>query len=638
MTDKRIKFYWVNDLSNGTYLNIIETKFEEFSIENDKSIFDIIEDYNIYLLINNWVCLKKWTNKKIEDYKLKSDKLFSNVKLLLCKFKEDELLYAITKLSSDYKYNENIIKLINELNLYKKISSDKFPIIIKDNPHHINHILNHKKLVTHFSNEIIIFLKEYSNWWKLLLSKAKGENINIPSQLTDKDKELIINKYIDDNGENFKDLEYISRLNDWFLKLSSKTKLRAKRKYNEKTEKIFTNTQTISTWCRLSIGIEQAEAIIESYDNGIYIASYSKSILENHNYENDPLWVFIEYFKYYNKIWNIELVSKTSEASVIEKHIIWWEKKYYDQFFSFKNKEFISSGQLNLFERFIKNIKWYYIEDLINLFITNHLSKYKWLENISLNLNRNWEINESNLRDIHSYIDNLLKQYRCFVEEKKIDFDLIAIESKPVKFSDIPSVLDNKYYYKNSEEIEELLFIFFSNQAWFTYLEWYEWKYDILYTMLLKENIKKENFQKYNIEKIEYIIKKGYLIEDKNGFLKIKDYKLLSLISLLENEEVIPFHFLSDELKKTVLELWKQGKLHFESSLLNKSESSYINYYFNKSEFLNWLDIRNKNSHWHIYTNKTLLYNDYVISLKILILILIKIDIELSIKYWDINW
>jgi hypothetical protein len=72
--------------------------------------------------------------------------------------------------------------------------------------------------------------------------------------------------------------------------------------------------------------------------------------------------------------------------------------------------------------------------------------------------------------------------------------------------------------------------------------------------------------------------------------------------------------------------------LYSESTLLSRWESSYFNYYLNDKEFSNWHSIRNKNIHWFYYADENKAYNDYIVVIKLVILIFLKIEDELYYK------
>jgi hypothetical protein len=62
-------------------------------------------------------------------------------------------------------------------------------------------------------------------------------------------------------------------------------------------------------------------------------------------------------------------------------------------------------------------------------------------------------------------LDLLIKQYNCFVKEKKIDFDLINMGEYSIPYSNIPSLLDHKYFYILDDKLKQLMYYFYSDQS-----------------------------------------------------------------------------------------------------------------------------------------------------------------------------
>jgi hypothetical protein len=77
-----------------------------------------------------------------------------------------------------------------------------------------------------------------------------------------------------------------------------------------------------------------------------------------------------------------------------------------------------------------------------------------------------------------------------------------------------------------------------------------------------------------------------------------------------------------------------QNMVYFESSLFSKPEQSYFNYYLNKSEFTNGLDLRNSYLHGTQANPDEVDKHEYAYFtyLKLLILVLLKIEDELMIS------
>nr|WP_325299404.1 hypothetical protein [uncultured Dysosmobacter sp.] len=94
--------------------------------------------------------------------------------------------------------------------------------------------------------------------------------------------------------------------------------------------------------------------------------------------------------------------------------------------------------------------------------------------------------------------------------------------------------------------------------------------------------------------------------------------------------EVIELY--NDELKNTVYEWYRRGDLRLTGSLFSEPEQDYLNYELNKSTFSNGLDLRNKYSHSTYPENEKIQFVDYIILLKIMVLVITKINEEFSLK------
>lgn len=77
-----------------------------------------------------------------------------------------------------------------------------------------------------------------------------------------------------------------------------------------------------------------------------------------------------------------------------------------------------------------------------------------------------------------------------------------------------------------------------------------------------------------------------------------------------------------------------QNMVFFESSLFSKSEQSYFNYFLNKSEFTNGLDLRNSYLHGTQANPEEVQKHEYAYFtyLKLLVLVLLKIEDDLLIS------
>lgn len=636
--EKRVVFYSPHDMSAGRNLEKAEKILNTIDTNSEFSLIDYIEFYNIQQYFENGIFLIKWIKEEKEKYEKISTELLKKTILFIRSINEENILKYMDEIKDIYRYQEHFWQLIDKFKVYESISNNKFNEILNKYPYYINFILNHKNIVKKFDENIKEFLISYENSWELLISHIKttdkDKKKTFPPSLTNEDKEDIIIKYIEKESEWFGNLEFISRLWDDILKLSAKTKLMAKQTHEKKIKEFFANNNnTQKFWFQVGLSKNQKEPIkVETNADWFPSFSYSVAFFDSIDFEKKPLWIFIPLFWYINKKWLINLVSRDSEIGVMEWLISHREKNDYKVSVTFRNQEMLSLLNMQVLNTYLKNFKDSCLEDIINDHIANILSKKSNLENLQFQIN-NYDIPyQEKITNIIPKFDSFIKQYRNYVEENKIDFELIDIDSRPILYQDIPSLLPDKYFYEIDNKLAKAKHYFYSDQSWLFYIEWFENKYNNFYDLIKKESLTLENFIDYQKKTINELIEEGYLYLDQNGYIKIKDKLFMFLIWEIYREWVLSYYAYEWEMRSKIIEMKDKELLFSESKLLSRQESNYINYYLNKNKFTNWPEIRNKNIHWYKYTSENEAYTDYLNLLKIIILILLKIDLEMWIK------
>ena len=124
-----------------------------------------------------------------------------------------------------------------------------------------------------------------------------------------------------------------------------------------------------------------------------------------------------------------------------------------------------------------------------------------------------------------------------------------------------------------------------------------------------------------------------YIYIDDDGYIRIKNKVQITILYDLYNNDVISYWKLNEKQRKEIDVLVEKGLLRFESTLFSKPEQDYLNYYLNKSEFINSLDLRNMYGHGtQPFGNEDIHHSNYIRFLKLFVLIIIKINDELCIK------
>jgi len=108
---------------------------------------------------------------------------------------------------------------------------------------------------------------------------------------------------------------------------------------------------------------------------------------------------------------------------------------------------------------------------------------------------------------------------------------------------------------------------------------------------------------------------------------------MLILKDLYENEFASFYHY-PHAFQVEAKQMKTEGLISFESSLFSKQEQSYFNYYLNKSEFTNGLDMRNSYLHGTQANPEAREKHEYAYFtyLKLLTLVLLKIEDDLLIN------
>ena len=242
------------------------------------------------------------------------------------------------------------------------------------------------------------------------------------------------------------------------------------------------------------------------------------------------------------------------------------------------------------------------LEDtLVFVFSTLFAEKYGFANNARLTIPTGGSYLEK-VRSLAPEFESLLKQYKLFVEDGCIDFELLEMSSSPYSVKDIPSLVPNKYIYlKDSQELLKIIQLFFSDQTGLSYVDPFK--------------------------------DKMYLYIDGNGSIQFVNPARVSILYDLFLNEAASFYRYDPEFRLEVLEMGRAGLIYFGNTLFSIPEQSYFNYHLNKSEFTNGLDLRNKYAHGtSADPNKTKEHQyAYLMYLKLIVLSLLKIEDDLII-------
>ena len=647
---ERVKFYSTSDWSCGYNL---EKLYEVLNNYDDKKedydINEIIEFYNMAKFIENECFLVKWSEKEKKQIQDKLPQLKATIGKFCANINNTNFIDLFNNIDKENFYQEDFFKLIEKYNVFVRIEDEQIEELLENN-FLLNIILKNKKIVNKYGETIKKKFLENPENATILLDKyeidEREREIYLPKELSKEDEEDLIVKYINSENANLNYLRVIENIQSSKdgLIISDKTRLLTKRTIKKQTDEFFKDNQGMKTETLVQFCHKKQEDVVKFECDGKDIkCSYDLNwIKENTDYPT-LLNNFIYLFFYTDMQMRISLTSKKRDLGIFERHIFINSKKAYKKGVAFDRMAVLSDLQMMGYYERLKEID-IRLEEIIEWFFKEYLKDEFNIKDFRISMPSKESTTLEKCRTVLSEMDHILKEYQLIVEDGKIDHELIEISSNPIPFMDIKSLVNHKYIYENSDEFKRVEHCFFSDQCMLHYIKRINKTYKSFYDLINNEKIKREDYKNYAEREIEFLLNGKYIKEDEQGYLIINKAETIKISKDLHDNEVINYWKYSDVMRKEIDKLIANEILICLDSLLSKPEIDYYNYYLNKSEFNNGMDLRNKYIHGTQSSSddaeKEHKYN-YMIFLKLFILLIIKINDELctinSQKYINNN-
>ena len=625
-----------HNLQKGDHILRSDTK------SNYTDINEILELYNLKKYLDNELYLKSWTPDDITNFKQKSTEYGKVIGQFMATVDDNNVVNLYGNTFRNYVHS--FWELVNNQSIFKRISKPNFSNILANEPHVIHEILTHKNVVDFYDAEIKSFLITYSQSAEILLSfyEVKDDFTKnqkfIPKSLTVDDKENIVSNYLDSSDVNYNYIGLIQNVrnrNDF--KISDKTRLKAKRLHKSETEKFFAEKGGMKYGVSISFPENPAkikDGVID--DDFVVNYSYSLAFIKQNNNPYSLFQNFKILFEYLDNQNRINLVSKKNQMGVFERIMGVHSQNEYRGGTTFNMLEMTSHIQIAAYNKIVGDLNNSLETILHHVFTSSFQEKYGFADNARFSAPSATSYFEK-VRLLAPEFESALKQFKLFVEEGSIDFELLQISSAPSAIKDIPSLNQNKYIYFNEANKEMLgcSNLFFSDQTLLAYVEPFKEKhYHNFFELLTNEQIKFSNYEEHQKPELNYLITKGFISVDENDFIQIINDARVIILKDLYSNEVASFYRYSLDLRQEAQQMATENIVFFESSLFSKPEQAYFNYFLNKSEFTNGLDLRNSYLHGTQANPDETQKHEYAYFtyLKILFLTLLKIEDDLIIS------
>lgn len=632
---ERIKYYSINDITCSENLMNLEKILREYEAGREvQSINDAIELYNINKFIKNKIYLKVWKDEDVLFLESECKRCFG----VAAKFFNTKITREdITKLFQEVErcYKSDFWEMIERFKMYEKISSEKFQYLIENSEIGLNNFLKQKKLVEHFGEIIREYMLKHSFTAEILLREYEMkhdrelEPIYFPKELVNKDKEDIILRYIDSKEANLNYLRLIANIQSCKdkIEISARTILKSKKKVQEEEKRFFENNSGIQYETIVAFSKQQEDTVISNLEGQNLTLSYSQKWIEENDDYATLLNNFIYLFEFVDPQMRLNMVNKVNNLSVLERHLTTRSKNAYKTGVVFERLNQLTFLQTagyysQLFGfgiRLEEIIEWFFREYLLNEFKAGGFRLAMPSANSTM---------LEKCTNIMPALESVLKQFSLYVEEGEIDFELLEIRSEHLVYKNIPSFIDKKYVYGIGNEYKYITYLLFSDQSGLGYYKEKEKSYNNFFELLCNEEIQESDYPAYHISEIQWLIDHQYLSIDENDHIIFRNKDLILVLEDLFYNEVISYWKYPKRGREIMDGLEMKNVIEFESSLFSRPEQDYINYFLNKSQFNNGLDLRNQYSHIQPQSgdNEKIHTQSYMMFLRIFIISIIKIN------------
>ncbi len=636
----RVKFYPPTDIAFGYNLgkitNIKLPTFEAVTIN------DAIEFYEIHRYFNNGAKRNDWTDEDFQIYKEKSKNLYR----LTCRFFEticDDNIVSLYD-SIEFDYHSVFWILFDNCKLYKRISKKVFELLIKCERVYSRDLFLYKNIVNKYGNELRNYILRNDFCISVILhvygqDYTDNEHLYLPSELTNNDISRYIEKYIDSGNANINYLYAIVNMRyDNRFSVTNQLRLRAKRKFCLLEDEILRKDDTLKF--RHEVYFDKGQDEIKRFiENDKQICfSYNAVYLENTLDYPSILNNFIFLFEYTDSQVRSNHLCRKDEATIIDRITASDSACLYPRNVTFESKHLIASMQMMAYTELLID-KGIYLEDVLKWFFTEYLQKEFGCPEIRVLMpSHNCTYHEKCIIIITAF-ETVLKQYSIYVDYSAIDFELIEMLSTPMKFEEVKSQIKGKYVYGNGDVYLNLSYALFSDQCMLHCIEKFYndgKRYASFAELLINEQIYLSDYngRSQDLKMIEYLKEQGYVEIRDGSQICIKNVERLILLNDLYKHEVINRNYYPHSFQVVIDDLIGEGLLENGSTLFSRQEIKYLNYLLNKAEYVNGLELRNKYMHGtqHIEVNDEKHKQNYLILLRLFVLLVIKVNDEFSLK------
>lgn len=630
MDDKiKIRYCPPTDGAYGYRLRVAINEVHTLMQKSDYDLFDILNLFEISLYMNDYDALNEDGKELLNSILQYKGTINAMLGRYFHTINDDNFNDTLSEIGKSYHFKSTILKCFIKYKVFDKIKDETLQYSLDNKFILIYDVLRNKEIVKKYDAIIKNKLLANDETAELFVKKydyVEKEQIYFPT-FSEIDKEMIISNYISNSNSN---INYLRALNDHVdsidtYKLTPKQRLEIKKLIKVKGEEIHEKGFTFTHKIVIIIDRNKDDIATSMLKKDEHIFTFpGKWIDENLDYPT-LFNNFIYVLNYFDFDMNMTELANINNESVFERRIFNMIRTNYVTGFVFKGSEAYKSLSFASYINYLKQVHNIDIEDMIEWFFNEYLLKEFNVSNFSISLSTDKKyINRCKV--LFPEFDGILKKYRIYNEYKTINNELLEATKEAIKIDDCPSLIKDKYLIPNkgNKDIKIILDLLFSDQSHITYIN-DQLNSSTFAKLILKHQVSIYDFEDidFQLESIKYLIDKE-IIYLENDIIKIKR-DVLAICKYLYDHNYIRNH--NSDVEKDFI---NKGYLIPYSKLFSPEEADYLNYNLNNSKFGDAKALSNKYRHVDTTSeDEKKIYSDYLIGLRMLILIIIKINDEL---------
>lgn len=386
----------------------------------------VMELYHTKLFFDSVHEIPSWSKEKYEKYKSLSDKAQEEIHKFFSGITAENAI-EITK-QCYVTYWDDYRCFFYKFQIYKCIPKDLIITYLKEFRWNTQHILEDKKFVEYFDEELSLLLQDETYGYQFIISHYLEQHDNkykvyIPKSLSVENRINMIYGYLESDHVNPNILSLIiDAKNTRELPITPKMKKRA----NERIKDFWNRSENVTTFqhgISVSFGPKCKESYL-NYENDTLISEFNtKWIMENTDYPT-LLNNFIYYFEFVNKHMLCSLASNQYNLSGFEEIFSTKANGAYAKGHVFDMMDTWSDLVTRGYVEELRKID-IHIEDIIKWFFETYLPEEFDIIGFRCNVPLHTDSLLSKCKTIASAFDGILTQYKMFCEDGEVDNELL---------------------------------------------------------------------------------------------------------------------------------------------------------------------------------------------------------------------